>query len=117
MDETKRLEANVCLTAARMREIRDLLAIDNLETVPEEELDAAGAKQHDRQFVYEAGFPDGSTVAYELCSGSMNYWGDVVWTSPDKARTVDCEPEYGLDDLELEVDGTTYVVRLRAVAG
>lgn len=115
MDKTKRLEADVSLTVARIREIRDLLAIDDLETMSEEELDTAGAKQHDRRPVYEAGFQDGSTVAYELCSGSMNYWGDVVWTSPDRTRTVDCEPEYGLDSLELEIDGTTYVVRLNAV--
>lgn len=115
MDKTKRLEADVSLTVTRIREIRDLLAIDDLETMSEEELDAAGAKQHDRQPVYEAGFQDGSTVAYELCSGAMNYWGDVVWTSPDRTRTVDCEPEYDLDGLEVEIDGTTYVVRLNAV--
>lgn len=117
MDETKRLEADVTLPRTRMAEILALLRIDNLEDMSEEELDAEGAKQHDRQFVYEAGFPDGSTVAYELCSGSMNYWGDVVWTSPDRTETVDCEPEYGLDDLELEIDDKTYVVKLRAVAG
>lgn len=115
MDKTKRLETDVSLTVARIREIRDLLAIDDLETMSEEELDATGAKQHDRRPVYEARFQDGSTVAYELCSGSMNYWGDVVWTSPDRTRTVDCEPEYGLDGLELEIDGTTYVVTLNAV--
>lgn len=117
MDETKRLEADVCLTAARMREIRDLLAIDDLETVPEEELDAVGAKQHDRQSVYEAKFSDGSVLSYELCSGSTNYWGDVVWTSPDKARTMDCEPEYELDCMEVEIDGVTYAVNVTATAG
>lgn len=115
MDETKCLEANVCLTAARMREIRDLLAIDDLETMSEEELDAAGAKQHDRRPVYDAKFPDGSVLSYELCSGSMNYWGDVTWQAPDGTRTVDCEPEYELDCMEVEIDGTTYVVKLNAV--
>lgn len=117
MDETKRLEADVCLTAARIREIRDLLAIDDLETVPEAELDAVGAKPHDRRPVYEAKFPDGSVLSYELCSGSTNYWGDVVWTSPDKTRTVDCEPEYELDCMEVEIDGVTYAVDVTATAG
>lgn len=105
------------MTVARIREIRDLLAIDDLETMSEEELDAAGAKQHDRRPVYEAGFQDGSTVAYELCSGSMNYWGDVTWRSPDGTRTVDCEPEYELDCMEVEIDGVTYAVNITAAAG
>lgn len=117
MAETKRLEADVSLSGTRMTEILDLLAIDSLEDMSEEELEAAGAKQHDRRFVYEAGFPDGSTVAYELCSGSMNYWGDVVWTAPGGTETVDCEPEYGLGDLEIEIGGTTYVVRLHRADG
>lgn len=114
MDETKRLEAVVALPGARIREVRNLLAVESLEDMSDEELDAKGAKRHDRQFVYDVGFPDGSAVAYELCSGSVNYWGDVVWTSPGRTRTVNCEPEYGLGDLEIQIDGTTYVVRLRS---
>ena len=58
--------------------------------------------------VYEAIFEDKSTITYDLCSGTTDFYDDVVWHKDNIDITMDCA--YELDDLEVEIDGNTYKV-------
>ena len=97
--------------------INRLLHIYSLEEMTDEELQEAGANTHHCEGVFTANFADGSTMNYDLCSGTENYYDDVVWTSPDGSRDViiDCEFELS-DDIEVEIDGNLYIVKIEKEA-
>jgi hypothetical protein len=40
------------------------------------------------------------------------YWDDVVWTSADGRRDIVLDCEYELDDIEFEVNGELYIVKI-----
>lgn len=103
----------VKIQASEFERINKLLHIFSLEEMTDEELQEAGANTHHCEGVFTAHFADGSTMNYDLCSGTENYYDDVVWTSPDGGRDViiDCEFELS-DDIEVEIDGNLYIVKI-----
>ena len=93
--------------------INRLLEIDNMEEMSDEELRAAGANTHHCEGVYSVRFEDGSSMNYDLCSGSENYYDDVVWTSPDGKRDIVLSCAFYMDCMdEEEIDGNVYRVCL-----
>ena len=105
-----RYEEKVPLARSEIDRINRLLSIPSLEEMTDQELRDARANTDTFEGVFYVEFADGSTLTYDLCSGSTNYFDDVVWTSPDKRTDVVLDCEYELADIEFEAMGNTYVV-------
>lgn len=93
--------------------INRLLQIDDMEFMTDEELDFIGATKNYNERVYVALFDDWSNIIFNLCSGTNNYYDDVVWFNKEWNRSVcfDCEFEL-LESNEYVIDGETYVVQI-----
>ena len=105
-------EVTVHITPDKFARANRLLAIESLEDMTDSELLAQGANTHQNEGVYSAKFDDGSSINFDLCSGSHNYWDDVVWTSSDGSTDLVFDCEYELGDIEVEIESELYVVKL-----
>lgn len=93
--------------------VNRLLAYDTpFEEMTDEEMEAAGVRDNDCEGIFTAVFDDGSTLNFDLCSGSSNYFDDVVWTSADGKTDVVLECGFELSDIEFEANGEIYAVNL-----
>lgn len=92
--------------------INRLLAIPSLEEMSDEELRNIGATTDGCEGIFTVKFDDGSSLNFDLCCGKHNYWDDVVWTGADSRIDVVLDCEYELDDIEFEVDGELYIVKI-----
>lgn len=104
-------EEVVRISREEYERINRLLAIESLEGMTDEELVAQGANTDTTEGLFFVKFDDGSSVNIDLCSGTSNYWDDVVWTSANGKWDVVLDCEYELDDIEFEVDSETYIVK------
>lgn len=75
--------------------------------------DRGGAPLYIREGIFEVTFDDGSSLRFDLCSGTHNYWDDVVWTSADGNTDVTLDCEYELDNIEVDIEGETYIVEVK----
>lgn len=107
-----RHETVVHISASEFNRINRLLAIESLEDMTDGELIEQGANTNHNEGIFFTKFDDGSSINFDLCSGLSNYWDDVVWTSPDGNHDVILDCEYELGDIEVEIEGDLYVVRL-----
>lgn len=105
-------EAIVRISASEFNRINRLLAIESLEDMTDRELIEQGANTNHNEGVFLAKFDNGSSINFDLCSGWSNYWDDVVWTSPDGSYDIVLDCEYELGDIEVEIEGELYVVKL-----
>ena len=92
--------------------INRLLSIPSLSNLADDELREMGGFTDAIEGVFSVRFDDGSTLNYDLCSGQENYFDDVIWTSADGSRDVLLECTFELDDIEFDVDGETYEVKV-----
>lgn len=112
MKQTKQHVATVTIPYEEFNRVNRLLAINDMEQMTDGELIALGANTNVNEGIYLATFDDGSSINFDLCSGSSNYYDDVVWTSPDGATDVILECDFALDDIEFDIDGETYIVQI-----
>lgn len=108
----KRHEAIVHISKTEFDRINRLLGIESLENMADSELLEQGANTHHNEGIFLVRFDDGSSMNFDLCSGIHNYWDDVVWTSPDGSSDIVLDCEYALDDIEVEIHGELYIVRI-----
>ena len=96
--------AAVKISRAEFDRINRLLAIESLEEMTDEELTNAGANTFHNEGIFYAKFNDGSSITYDLCSGSENYYDNVVFTDKDGyEHVIDCD--YVLDNVyEVEIN-------------
>ena len=106
-------EETVFIKKEEYEKINQLLEIESLEEMTDNELLAAGANTHVCKGVYGVVFDDGSSLQYNLCSGASNYWDDVIFSNDVGDYVLDCTYEFG--DIEVEIDGNTYSVKLNIV--
>ena len=91
--------------------IKRCLAVDNIEDMTDEELEAWGYKRDSREGIFSVKFQNGSYLTWDLCSGTHNYYDDVTMFFPDKTFSeLDCTYEF--DDIEVDTDVATYIVKL-----
>lgn len=107
-----RHEATILISTSEFDRINRLLAIPSLEEMTDEELKQIGATTDGCEGIFYVEFDDGSSLNFDLCAGQHNYWDDVVWTSADEKRDIVLDCEYELDDIEFEVDGEWYSVKV-----
>lgn len=105
-------EESIYITASEFDRINKLLAIESLEEMTDSELLDIGANTDCCEGIFYVQFDDGSTMNFDLCSGTHNYWDDVVWTSRDGKTDIVLDCEYELDDIEVELYGELYVVKI-----
>lgn len=105
-----RYEETVNISKEEYEKINRLLEIESLETMTDDELLAAGANTHVCKGIYGVVFEDGSSLRYDLCSGTVNYWDDVVFSNDTGDYVLDCTYEFS--DIELEIEGNTYIVKI-----
>ena len=93
--------------------VNRLLAFDiPFEEMTDAAMQAAGVCDHYCEGIFTTDFDDGSSLNFDLCSGSSNYFDDVVWSSADGTLDVALECGFELSDIEFEAEGETYVVKL-----
>ena len=107
-----RHEAIVNIPESEFNRINRLLAIESLEEMTDDELGDIGATTDGVEGIFYVKFDDGSFLNFDLCSGQHNYWDDVVWTSADEKTDIVLDCEYELDDIEFEVNGEWYFVKI-----
>lgn len=105
-------DVQVCIPADVYERVNRLLSIDSLEDMSDDELLSNGANTNHCEGIFAVEFADGSSLNFDLCSGTHNYFDDVVWTSGDGSHDVVLDCAYELDDIEFEHEGTVYVVRI-----
>lgn len=105
--------ATVHISSEEFDRVNRLLSIDSLEELTDSELMEQDANTDQNEGIFSVTFDDGSSLNYDLCSGSNNYWDDVVWTSADGRTdtTLDCAFELD-DEIEFEFESETYVVKI-----
>ena len=102
----------VCIPANELNRINRLLAIECFEEMTDEEMLRQGANTNVYEGVFAVDFDDGSFLTWDLCSGSSNYYDNVVWTSPDGDEDITLDCEYELDDIEVEIESELYIVKV-----
>lgn len=103
--------ATVKLTKSEIDRINRLLDIPSLSDLTDDELRDMGAFTDAVEGVYSVRFDDGSTLTCDLCSGQENYYDNVVWTGTT-GREICLDCEFELSDIEFDVDGETYEVKI-----
>lgn len=108
--ETVIHEAKVPIKRKELNRIRHLLDIKDLSIYSDDELKSLGAKRDcgDTSFVVK--FDDGSQLIWDLRSGNMNYYDDVVFVYKGREYNLDCS--YELDDIEIDMDTDIYIMKL-----
>ena len=102
----------VKMSAAEVDRINRLLDIVCLADLSDKELYEAGANTDQNEGVFAVDFDDGSRLTWDLCSGTSNYYDNVIWTNAEGNNSVNFDCEYELDDIEFEIDGNTYIVKI-----
>jgi hypothetical protein len=106
-------KAVVSLPKDEFARINRLLSIHSLEGLSAKELEEIGAAKNAGEGIFCAKFDNGSVLNFDLCSGSNNYWDDVVWKSADETTDITFDCEYELtESIEFEVNGELYVVTI-----
>ena len=111
-------EVAVDIRKCDLERINRLLDIMSLSEMSDEQLLVAGANTDQCESVYAVRFDDGATMYFDLCSGSENYYDNVVWISPDKRGGTTLECTFELDDIEFDApNGEIYAVKLMITGG
>lgn len=105
-------EVTVHIDHDTFERVNRLLKIPSLDALTDRELRAQGANTGHNEGIYSAKFDDGSSINFDLCSDSNNYWDDVVWTSPDGRTDITLDCEYELGDIEVEIETGLYKVKV-----
>ena len=99
------------LNKEEVSRIRRLLSIENMEELSEEEKQELGCKEDDCEYIFVVEFDDGATLDWKLCSGTVNYFDDVLLKLPNFGwQDLDCTFE--LDDIEIDAESDIYQVKL-----
>lgn len=105
--------ATVHISSAEFDRINRLLSISSLEELTDSQLIEQGANTNQNEGIFSVTFDDGSSLNYDLCSGSSNYWDDVVWTSADGRTDITLDCAFELDDeIEFEIESETYIIKI-----
>ena len=110
-EEKKRHEEEVVISKSNYLFVKRCLEVHSLEEMSDEELEAWGYKKNDCKLIFLTDFDDEATVIWKLCSGTTNYYDDVVLEYPNgKSYTMECT--FDLDDVLIETPTDIYYVKL-----
>ena len=103
---------NVSLPAETFDRINKLLALPYFDEMTDNEMRDAGAEDGTYEGIFEVSFEDGTSFSYDLCSGSSNYYDNMVFYDKEGYESVfDCD--YELDrKIEFDVGENSYVINI-----
>ena len=103
---------SVSLPTETFDRIHKLLTLPYFDEMTDNEMRDAGAEDGTYEGVFAVTFEDGTLFTYDLCSGSSNYYDNMVLTDKDGYESVfDCD--YELDrKIELNVGNSTYIINI-----
>lgn len=105
-------EEYVYISTSEYDRVNRLLAIESLEEITDEELVEQEANTGCCEELFYVEFENGAVMTIDLCSGTHNYYDNVVWTSADGRRNIVLDCEYKLDDIEVEIESELYVIKI-----
>ena len=106
-------EETVVVPAETYDRANKLLGVPSLKELTDHGMRSLGANTNVNEGILYVKFEDGSSLNYDLRSDESNYWDDVVWTSPDESEDIFLESDYELCDMEFEINGNLYIVRVQ----
>lgn len=71
-----------------------------------------GAKQDDQIGIYSYEFENGNYVNIDICSGSSNYYDNIVLFDKNGNELWVNEYDFRIDSFEFELDDDTYIVEI-----
>ena len=100
------------MPAVEFERINRLLALPYFDEMTDEEMRKAGAHPHRCEGIFAVTFMDGSQFSYDLCSGSENYFDDMLFFNKfGEPYSVECDFE--LDKQILITDnGNEYIINI-----
>ena len=107
--------ASVDIGKSTFDRVNRMFDLPLLSEMTDAQLTNAGAKPYQIDGVFYVQFADGSSLTYDLCSGSENYFDDVVWVDANGFHDICLDCTYELADIEFEAFGNEYVVKLNIV--
>jgi hypothetical protein len=110
----KKYEYTIDFTKEEFDHINKLLSIRSFDDLTEDEMARMGAKRDDFQGIFWIKFPDGAEMTYDLCSGSNNYFDDIVLTLGNNEYVPECDFELGTD-IEVVAWNCYYAVHLHLI--
>jgi hypothetical protein len=97
-----------------LRYLQQLLEINFEDTTQQDTIDDLCAVTDDYLPLFEFMFDNNTTITYDLCSGSSNYYDNVCIYSEDFEDCFDCD--YTLDEkMIFEYGDDTYICNLTIV--
>jgi hypothetical protein len=93
--------------------VNQLLDICSFSDMTDYEFESSGVRRNTCEGIYLVKFKDGSQLNYDLCSGSENYYDEIVWSKDN--RDAWFEPTFDLADMDFGVDDNEYVVHIEVI--
>lgn len=102
----------VYISTSEYDRINRLLDIESFYDMTDDEMEEQGVETDYYEGVFYVKFDNGSFLTWDLCSGTGNYYDNVVWTSADEKNDVTLECTFEFDDIEFEIDSELYIVKV-----
>lgn len=103
--------AEIELGRDEVSEIQRLLSIRNMEEMTDEELEENNCAKDTCKYIFGVEFDDGAKLDWKLCSGTNNYFDDVLFQGANSGWT-DLDCTYELDNIEVDTGSDIYQVKL-----
>ena len=103
----------VYISTSEYDRINRLLDIESFYDMTDDEMEEQGVETDYYEGVFYVKFDNESFLTWDLCSGTGNYYDNVVWTSADgkKEEVFDCDYTLG-DIIEFEIESEIYIVKV-----
>ena len=109
--EKKRVHTKaISLTQKDFDRINRLLSYEDLESMSDEEKEKLECKQDSSEYVFGVEFDDGSSLDWWLCSGTNNYYDNVIFSQMFSDNFINLDCVFELDDIEVEAGNDIYRV-------
>lgn len=103
---------SVSLPTETFERINKLLALPYFDEMTNDEMKDAGAEDGAYEGIFGVKFEDGTSFSYDLCSGSSNYYDNMVFYDKEGYESVfDCDYELG-KTIEFDHNGNFYVINI-----
>jgi len=106
---------SVSLPTETFDRINKLLALPYFDEMTDDEMRNAEAKDGACEGIFGVTFKDGTSFTYDLCSGSSNYYDNMVFYDKEGYESVfDCD--YELDrKIKFDIGENSYVINIDLV--
>lgn len=109
--EKTRYNEEIVISKKNYLFVKRCLEINSLEEMSDKELKAWDYKKDDNRLIFIVDFDNNSIITWRLCSGSINYYDEVILEEPNGKSYV-MTGAFDLDDVLIETPTDIYYVKL-----